>query len=167
MKLVRRYLLLGLVPFMLLPAQSVAADPLVRPTLQRPAANKPLGVLTIPKLKVTSKVFSGVTMNIFDRGVGQWPGGPAFGDPGNIVIGGHRTSGKRPFYNIDKLAPGDIITLTSRGRVANYAVDKIFIVKPTATWILQPSTEARLTLFSCHPKGSTSRRIVAQATLIQ
>lgn len=168
----RRYLVLGLLPFMVVPARMASADPLVSRAMATPQSvaqthKNSVGVLAIPKLNVTARAYIGVTLKVFDKGVGIWPGSPSFGAKGNIVIGGHRTSGIRPFFNIDKLLPGDVINLTSRGHTSQYVVQKTFVVKPTATWILNPSSDAELTLFSCHPKGSTSRRFVVRATLVQ
>jgi sortase A len=106
-------------------------------------------------------------MTNFAKGVGQWPGTPRPGQRGNIVLGGHRTSGKKPFANIDKLVPGDIITLTTRGLTYRYSVTESLIVKPTDIWITDPTKNATLTLFACHPKGKTTQRYVVRAALVQ
>jgi sortase A len=105
-------------------------------------------------------------MNIFDLGVGQWPGTPRPGQRGNIVLGGHRTAATRPFLDIDKLRSGDIIELHSKGQVHKYKVTGHLIVKPTAIWITDPTSAPTLTLFACHPKGSTAKRYVVRASLI-
>ena len=124
-------------------------------------------IIVIPKLNVRAPIYTGITMDIFDKGVGQWPGTPVAGKKGNIVLGGHRTSGSKPFADIDKLRKGDIVELVSKGKKFRYAVTSNFIVKPTAIWITKPTTNATITLFSCHPKGKTSSRYVIRASLIQ
>jgi sortase A len=86
---------------------------------------------------------------------------------GNLVIGGHRTSGTRPFYNVDKLRRGDIITVVEGTRRVRYKVTNKMIVKPTAMWITKQSTDSTLTLFSCHPKGSTKQRYIIRATMMK
>ena len=131
-----------------------------------PAAQKKLGQLRIPSLRVTATIYEGVTDAQFDIGVGEWPGGPKPGAVGNIVIGGHRTAAKRPFANIDKLMSGDIIVLARDGKTFRYAVTKTIIVTKTAVWITQPTQTAMLTLFTCHPKGKTSHRYVIRASFI-
>lgn len=123
--------------------------------------------IRIDKIQVKAPVYMGVTMSIFAKGVGQWPGTPRPGRAGNIVLGGHRTSGTKPFADIDKLAAGDIITLTTRGLTYRYAVTGSIIVKPTAMWITDPTRKATLTLFACHPKGKTTQRYVVRATLVK
>jgi sortase A len=123
--------------------------------------------IRIDKIKMVSPVYPGISMAVFAKGVGQWPGTPQPGQTGNIVLGGHRTSGKRPFANIDRLVPGDIISLSTKGKTFRYAVTSSLIVKPTAIWITDPTTTATLTLFACHPKGKTTQRYVVRASLIQ
>jgi sortase A len=124
----------------------------------------PVGTLSIPRLKVKSNIYVGVSDEQFNIGVGEWPGSPNPGGTGNIVIGGHRTSGHRPFANIHKLKTGDAIYLKKNGKSFRYVVAKSMIVSKTAMWITKPTTTSTLTLFSCHPVGKTSHRYVVRAT---
>lgn len=126
----------------------------------------PVGQLTIPRLKVKATIYKGVTDVQFDRGVGFWPGTALPGTKGNLVIGGHRTAAIRPFYNIEKMRTGDLIAVSRPGRSFTYKVTKVFIVRPTDVWIVEPTSTATLTLFTCHPRGSTSKRYVVRATLV-
>jgi sortase A len=127
---------------------------------------KQMGLLHIPRLRVTTPIFNGVTNAQFDIGVGQWPGSPKPGAKGNIVIGGHRTSAKRPFADIDKLKNGDEMFLYRDGKKYRYVVSKSMIVTRTAMWIINPTSTPTLTLFSCHPKGQISHRYVIRATFV-
>ena len=122
--------------------------------------------LFIPSLGVNEKVMSGTTMDVFDRGVGLWPTSPLAGQRGNFVLGGHRTSGRKPFRNIDKLRTGDAIVVRQGGVDFTYKVTRQRIVKPTDVWVAKPTQTATLTFFACHPVGSVKERIVVQATLI-
>lgn len=126
-----------------------------------------IGRLIIPRLGVNEKMYMGITDREFDIGVGKWPGTPRAGKMGNLVIGGHRTSGTRPFYNVDKLRRGDVITVIEGKKRVRYKVTNRMIVKPTAMWITKQSTTATLTLFSCHPKGSTKQRYIIRATMMK
>ena len=107
----------------------------------------------------------GITDDVFDRGVGQWPGSAKPGTRGNLVLGGHRTSAQRPFSNIDKLRRGDIISISVGVKTLKYVVTGHSIVKPTAVWITKQTPNATLTIFSCHPKGKTTSRYVVRAVL--
>lgn len=131
-----------------------------------PATQKKKGQLRIPSLRVTATMYAGVTDAQFNIGVGVWPGSPAPGAIGNVVIGGHRTAAKRPFVNIDKLKKGDAILLTRDGTTFRYQVTKKFVVTKNEMWITQPTTTATLTLFTCHPVGKTSHRYVIRASYI-
>jgi sortase A len=130
------------------------------------SAQKSLGRLQIPSLRVNETIYEGVTDAQFDLGVGQLRGVPPLGRKGNIVIGGHRTSANRPFLNIDRLKDGDEINVFRNGRKFRYVVSKTFVVTKHALWILKPTTNSTLTLFSCHPKGKTSHRYVIRATFV-
>ena len=121
--------------------------------------------LVIPSLGVSEKVIPGTTMDVYNRGVGLWPTSPLAGQRGNFVLGGHRTSGRKPFRNIDKLRVGDSIIVRQGGADFVYKVTRQRIVKPTDVWVVKPTTTATLTLFACHPVGSVKERIIVHASL--
>lgn len=127
---------------------------------------KAIGRLIIPRLRVSDKMYMGISDREFDLGVGKWPGTPKPGSAGNIVIGGHRTTAHRPFYNIERLRRGDVITVVEGKKRARYKVTNRMIVKPHAMWVTKQSSKSTLTLFSCHPKGSTKQRYIVRAKLI-
>lgn len=107
----------------------------------------------------------GITDDVFDRGVGQWPGTAKPGTRGNLVLGGHRTSAQRQFADIDRLRGGDVILISVGVRTHKYVVTGHMIVKPTSVWITDQTNTATLTLFSCHPKGKVTSRYVVRAVL--
>lgn len=167
----RRLASLVIGSLLVLPVSAVNAAPSPAPIFEDVVpkvapSRRPIGRIVIPKIGVKAPIFTGITMDVFDRGVGQWPGTPRAGQPGNIVLGGHRTSGSRPFVDIDKLRSGDIIELQSNGKVHTYKVTGHLIVKPTAIWITDQTLAPTLTLFACHPKGKTTTRYVIRATLM-
>lgn len=111
-------------------------------------------------------MYEGIEMSVLDAGPGHWPGTAQPGQPGNVVVAGHRTSKHRVFRHIDKLEPGDPIYLEdANGQAFTYIVDRIQIVEPTEVWIVEPTETPTATLFACHPPGSTRQRIVAFANL--
>ena len=131
-----------------------------------PSAQKSVGRLQIPSLRIAETIYVGVTDAQFNIGVGQLPGSPELGTKGNVVIGGHRTSSKRPFANIDRMKKGDEVIVFRNGKRFRYIVSKTFIVTKHDLWILKPTPTSTLTLFSCHPKGKTSHRYVVRATFV-
>jgi sortase (surface protein transpeptidase) len=46
-----------------------------------------------------------------------------------------------------------------------YRVTKVFVVPQSAMWITDQSPGRTLTIFTCHPKGSSSERLVTNAIL--
>jgi sortase A len=126
-----------------------------------------IGELVIPALLLSQTIYKGVTLPTLDKGVGYWPGTAMPGHVGNVVLGGHRVSKKKPFRNIDVLVPGDEIYITTAEGTFVYAVTRTQIVEPTETWIINQGETATLTLFACHPPHSTKQRIVVFADYLR
>ena len=83
-----------------------------------------------------------------------------------MVLAGHRTTKTAPFRDLDRLRPGDSITVTGfDGRIAEYTVNETVIVSPSEIWIVEQTDVPMLTLFACHPKRSARQRIVVRAEL--
>ena len=142
----------------LVPADASAA---AAPAQARPR----VGTVSIPRLNLVSPVYSGTSDAVYDLGVGHWPGTALPGQRGNVVLGGHRTVSPRPFLDIQNVLVGDSIILRRGGRTHEYVVTRTLVVKPTAVWILNQSSGRTLTIFTCHPKGSTRQRYVVMAKL--
>jgi sortase A len=126
-----------------------------------------IGYLTIPAIGVSETVRAGVSLKVLDRGVGQWAGTAQPGEDGNVVLAGHRTTFSRPFYDLDLLRDGDLISMTNgQGIEIMYSVSETMIVEPSDIWITFDRPNPTLTLFACHPKGSETQRIVVIADLV-
>lgn len=124
-----------------------------------------IAMIEIPTIGLTSAVWEGIRLSTLDRGPGHWPGTAAPGDPGNVVIAGHRTSHNAEFRDLDELAPGDeVIMSTFAGRFV-YRVVRTEVVAPDAMWIIDQTPARTATLFACHPPGSVRERIVAHLEL--
>ncbi len=151
--------------------------PLISPTtidvhaLAQPSNSK--NQLIIPKIGLHIAYTSG-DESALDRGA--WWRYPERGDPsvgGNFIIAAHRfsiqptpggTIEKSPFYHIDKLSIGDQVIVDYDGKRYIYEVAKTFDVTPDQTEIEAPSSEAKLTLYSCELGGSDVGRVVVIAT---
>ena len=85
-----------------------------------------------------------------------------------MAIAGHRTTYGHPFHDLDLLQPGDRITLeTPIGKCTYELREPWKVVLPTDTAVVDNTPgEARLTLTTCHPKGSARRRLVVTATMV-
>ena len=132
------------------------------------AARQPtrLGQIVIPKIGLDQPFFEGVDQAAFKHGAGHWPGSAAPGGWGNAVFGGHRVTEAHPFLNMDKLGTGDEINFVMpTGWTYVYRVTEVFVVPQSAMWITDQSPGRTLTIFTCHPKGSSRERLVTHAVL--
>jgi sortase A len=124
--------------------------------------------LQIPKLGVNVVVVQGIDDNSLRAGAGHYPETPLPCGEGDVAVAGHRTTYGKPFANIDRLASGDKIILTTPVGSCIYQVSQApFVVLPT-DWQVVADTpgQFQLTLTACHPKGSASHRIIIKAAMI-
>ena len=142
-------------------AAAALPKPIAAPVDSRGAeAVVQLGTIEIPKIGLNVPMYEGIRLTTLDRGPGHWPGTAMPGQPGNVVVAGHRVSHAKPFRQLDQLAPGDeVIFTTADGRFV-YTVTSTEIVSPDAIRIVNQTADRTATLFACHPPGSTRERIV-------
>ncbi|MGH8915703.1 MAG: sortase [Acidimicrobiia bacterium] len=132
-----------------------------------PVADTEMAMMTIPTIGLEAVVFEGVESGTLAKGPGHLPGTPVPGQPGNSVISGHRTTHGRPFYDLDRLKPGDRIELeTAVGRHV-YEVRESFVVEPTDVWVTDDIVGGWLTLTTCNPKFSARERLIVTAELVE
>lgn len=93
-------------------------------------------------------------------------------DGGNFILSAHRfylgltpsgTRKRSPFYNLDKLEPGDRIRTFYDNQWYDYLVTKKYSVKPNAVEIEAPTESPRMTLYTCTLRGSADGRVVIEA----
>lgn len=124
-----------------------------------------LGEIEIPRVGLRHTLYEGVDLSIIDRGPGHWPGSAMPGEAGNVVFAGHRVTHSRPFHNLDQLVQGDRVIFHTATGIFTYEMTEQLIVTPKDVWIANPTPDATMTLFACHPKGSARQRIVVRGTL--
>jgi sortase A len=66
---------------------------------------------------------------------------------------------------LDRLKPGNEITLRTPEKSYTYKVEEVRIVKPTDLGVLEQTPDAVLTLISCYPYLIDTQRIVVRASL--
>lgn len=128
---------------------------------------KAIGRITIPKIDVNKWIVAGVDWNSLKKGPGVYLDGPLPGQKGNSSIAGHRTTFGAPFERVDELKEGDVITIETRQGTFGYVVTWTKIVRPDDLSVLEPdpSVESSITLISCTPKFSSSKRIIIRANI--
>jgi sortase A len=129
--------------------------------------------LFIPQINVDVAIVEGTSDAALEKGA--WHRQPQNGNPekgGNFVLSAHRfimsftpqgTAVSSPFYNIDKLKDGDILSVDYDNKRYEYKVEKKYSVKPTDVYIEGPSETPKLTLYSCTLQGSDDGRDVIEA----
>lgn len=144
------------------PGPAAPAQPRPRP---KPDLGSGIAILEIPKIEVESVVVEGVTVPALKKGPGHMPFTAHAGERGNMVISGHRTTYGAPFYHLDELKPGDEIRVATASKVHLYRVTQSKVVSPDDLSVTVQTTDARLTLTTCHPRFSARQRLVVVAEL--
>jgi sortase A len=145
-----------------------------------PGPGDPVFKLIIPEIDVDEWVVEGVDVTDLQAGPGHYPEcREGFEEPlcthfpevfpgeeGRVVVSGHRTTYGAPFWDLNKLQPGDeIITNAKWGRFT-YVVTKQEIVHPNSAVIVIPSDRAEIVLTTCNPRFSAEERLVVFAEMV-
>ena len=103
----------------------------VQPAEPPAASGQPVGIINIPKIGINYVAVQGTDEPDLERGPGHYVNTALPGNPGNAAFAGHRTTYAAPFYNLDQLAPGDPIYVTTTQGRFQYDVTKTQVVDPT------------------------------------
>jgi sortase A len=139
--------------------------PAVAPTTNAPAEGQPVGDLRIPKIGVNQIMVEGTNTQDLRKGPGHYTGTPLPGQAGNASVAGHRTTYGHPFYNLDGMAVGDPVVVTTVQGVFVYDTVKSEVVSPNDNSVLKDTPGHMLTLTTCNPRFSASSRLVVVAQL--
>lgn len=121
--------------------------------------------LIIPRLDLDMIVVQGTDEESLKKGPGHYPD---TADPwdatGRVGIAGHRTTYLHPFSDLDQLQVGDEITLRTEYGTFRYSVSRVFIVPSTGSGVvLTQTSKPTLVLTTCHPRYSSSQRLIVTA----
>ena len=122
-----------------------------------------MGYMTIPEIHVKLAIYHGVGDEVLQTGIGHLEGTglPIGGEGRHSVLSAHRgLPSAKLFTDLDRMAKGDIFTVTVLNRILTYEVDQILIVEPTQMEALNV-TDGRdyCTLLTCTPYGINSHRM--------
>ncbi|HEV3365459.1 MAG TPA: class E sortase [Acidimicrobiia bacterium] len=144
--------------------QTKPIEPPLNPRAKEPIVK--IGEIHIPKIGLVHAVYEGVTLTVIDHGPGHWPGSAVPGQLGNSVFAGHRVTHSHPFRRIHELVPGDDIVFKMQNGTFTYKMTGHQIVTPKDVHIVNPTTDATVTLFACHPPGSARQRYVVRGAFV-
>ena len=125
-----------------------------------------MGYVEIPKINIKLPVYHTTDENVLEQAAGHLEGSslPVGGAGTHAVISAHRgLPSAKLFTNLDELEVGDTFTITVLDRVLTYEVDRISIVLPTETDLLQPvEGQDYVTLMTCTPYGINTHRLLVR-----
>lgn len=135
--------------------------------------------ISIPKINVNAPVVYQPSVdetaieNSLENGVVHYGNTAVPGQVGNVAIFGHSSNDwwepgnyKFVFVLLDKLAPGDQVTIDYNSQRYVYQVTGSQVVDPTDVGVLNPTSTPTLTLITCTPPGTSLRRLVVTARQI-
>ncbi len=146
--------------------QAQQTAPVLHAAERSESADTALTRLSIPKIDLNAIVVEGTSHHALLLGPGHMEDTPQPGEPGNVVITGHRDTFFRHVYELHK---GDTITVQRGGRSYHYEVFEKKIVKPDDIAVAGASGDNRLTLITCYPIyyiGPAPDRLVVAAKLL-
>jgi sortase A len=144
---------------------AVVAEPEAEPPPQLPG--QAYAIMHIPDLEMDEVVVEGITTEALKKGPGHYPkSADPWDGEGRVAIAGHRTTYGAPFWDLDKLGPGDQIQLETEQGVFEYVVTRSRIVAPTATEVTLPTAHPTLILTTCNPRFSAAERLIVFADLV-
>lgn len=152
----------GYIPAHLLPAVNNYEPPPI-PTPGPEQARR----IQIEGIDVDSSIYQGQDWEQLKKGVGQFIGSAAPGQPGNLVLAAHNDIYGEIFRDLDQLERGDEIVISSERQTYTYVVRETLVVEPTETWVMEPTEHASATLISCYPYLVDNKRIVVFAELVE
>jgi sortase A len=144
-----------------------ALEPLRRKVPASDAAPAAYAKIEIPRVGLAAIVSEGDDEATLARAVGLVRGSPRPGEPGNVVLAGHRDTFFRP---LRKIQVNDQIRVTVPPHTYEYRVESVRIVAPEETSVLQSRGVEELTLVTCYPfrfVGPAPDRFIVQASRVE
>jgi sortase A len=124
-----------------------------------------IGRIRVPRMGVNMILVNGTDHETLKKGPGRDLETFMPGENRLVYIAGHRTTYLAPFSHIDRLRPGDRITIEVPYATFVYAVTGHRIVKATDLSVLRSPRHELLELQACHPRFFATHRYIAYARL--
>lgn len=135
-----------------------------RPQLAQRIPGRAYAILEIPSIDLDNVVVHGTTVEALKRGPGHYE---KTADPwdreGRVGVAGHRTTYGAPFWDLDRIRPGDPITMITELGTFEYEVTGSREVLPDQAEVLRSTRRPTLVLTTCTPRFSAARRLVVFA----
>lgn len=126
----------------------------------------PLGLVEIPKIKVSISIYGDTSEKKLQKGAGHLEGSsiPVGGKSTHALISAHRgLVQKKMFTNLDQMEKGDLFLLHILDDTLCYLVRDIRVVKPHQVESLQiQKGEDLVTFITCTPYGLNTHRLLVE-----
>ena len=126
-----------------------------------------IGRIRVPRMGVNMILVNGTDHDTLKKGPGRDQRTYMPGENRLVYIAGHRTTYLAPFSHIDRLRPGDRITLEVPYGTFIYAVTRHRIVKSTDLSVLRSPRHELVELQACHPRFFATHRYIVYAKLLR
>jgi sortase A len=115
---------------------------------RRAARGQSWGRLESAERGLSAPLIEGIEARALRHAVGHVPGTAFPGEPGNVVLAGHRDMHFRP---LREMKADDVIQLTTPDGTFDYRVVGLEVVGPQDTEVMAPTRGPQLTLITCYP----------------
>jgi sortase A len=119
--------------------------------------------LRVPRLGLSLVVVNGTSSSDLRRGPGRHEETFMPGEGKLVYVAGHRTTYGAPFADIDRLKPGDTISVELPYGSVEYRVTGQRIVDDNDLSVLESRGREELVLQACHPRFFASQRLLVYA----
>jgi sortase A len=123
----------------------------------------PIGRIIVPHLALSAIVVNGTGTSSLRKGPGRDLRTFLPGQGQLVYIAGHRTTYAAPFSHIDRLVPGDRVTLEMPYGTFVYAVTGHSIVPADDLSVLRSHGREVVALQACHPRFFATQRYIVWA----
>lgn len=115
--------------------------------------------ISIPIIELIAPIEETVEKDVMERSVGHFSNTSKWN--GNIGLGAHNRGYRVNYFsNIKKLKRGDVIFYKYNGKIKQYSVSNIVIIKDTDWSYLEETEENKITLITCVENEPNYRRCI-------
>jgi sortase A len=140
-------------------------DPRPEPPVVLPG--QAYAILKIPSIRVNDVVVQGTDTESLKKGPGHYrETDDPWEDRGRVGIAGHRTTYGAPFWDLEEVRRGDVVTLITEYGTFAYRVTRTKVIEPSRIGVLDPTKKPTLVLTTCTPRFSAAQRLIVYATRI-
>ena len=123
-----------------------------------------IGRLTIGRIGLRIVLVDGTDHESLKKGPGLYDDSALPGQGRLVYVAGHRTTYLAPFSHIDRLRPGDLVTIELPYGTFRYVVTRHRVVAADDVSVLRSHGREVLVLQACHPRFFATHRYLVYAS---